>query len=89
MKGPLLVMGDFNAAEASPVIETLKLGGLHDTFADAGVGYGYTYGHALAKGLDFLRIDHILASREVRASSTSVGGEQASEHSPVIADVAF
>jgi endonuclease/exonuclease/phosphatase (EEP) superfamily protein YafD len=89
VKGPLLVLGDFNAAEASPVIETLKLGGLHDTFADAGLGYGYTYGHAMARGLDFLRIDHILASGGVRASKTFVGGEQASEHSPVVADVGF
>lgn len=82
---PLLVMGDFNAPEASPVVADLKRAGLRDSFAQAGKGYGFTYGHALDRKTDFLRIDHILASSELVVLSSEVGGGEASDHSPVLA----
>ena len=85
--GPVVVLGDFNAAEQSPVIENLKLAQLHDAFSEAGRGWGYTHGHALNQGIDLYRIDHILLSPSLRALHFEVGNSQASEHNPIVADV--
>jgi endonuclease/exonuclease/phosphatase family metal-dependent hydrolase len=84
---PLLVMGDLNAPEGSPVVAGLKLAGLRDAFSAAGHGYGYSHGHSLARGLDITRIDHILVSADVGVVHSEVGGGEASEHNPVIADL--
>lgn len=90
---PLIVAGDLNAPEASPVVQALMAAGLHNAFSAAGNGYGYTYGQALYRGLRgglaFLRIDHILLSGDILALRTWVGGGGASEHQPVIADLAL
>jgi endonuclease/exonuclease/phosphatase (EEP) superfamily protein YafD len=83
----LLVMGDLNAPEGSPVVDGLKLAGLRDAFSVAGRGYGYSHGHSLARGLDITRIDHILVSADVGVVHSEVGGGEASEHNPVIADL--
>ncbi|MDE2416693.1 MAG: endonuclease/exonuclease/phosphatase family protein [Burkholderiales bacterium] len=84
---PLLLMGDLNAQEASPVVVELKRTGLRDAFSAAGRGYGYTHGHSLSRGLDLLRIDHILASTDIGVVHSQVGGGEASEHNPVVADL--
>ncbi|MEO6030341.1 MAG: endonuclease/exonuclease/phosphatase family protein, partial [Burkholderiaceae bacterium] len=84
---PLVVAGDLNAPETSPVIRALLRSGLRDAFATAGLGYGYTYGHALRPGFSFLRIDHILVSPEIGVLDCFAGGARASEHRPVIADL--
>jgi endonuclease/exonuclease/phosphatase (EEP) superfamily protein YafD len=87
MPKPLILMGDFNAAEQSPAIANLKRAGLHDAFAQAGRGWGYTHGHALRQELDIYRIDHILLSASITALTATVGDSDASEHNAVIADV--
>jgi endonuclease/exonuclease/phosphatase (EEP) superfamily protein YafD len=84
---PLILAGDLNASQASPVIRRLLARGLRDAFASAGWGYGYTHGHALRVGVSFLRIDHILVSDEIGIVDAFPGGWQASEHRPVIADL--
>jgi endonuclease/exonuclease/phosphatase (EEP) superfamily protein YafD len=84
---PLIVAGDLNAAESSPVVRTLLALGLRDAFSTAGRGYGYTHGHSLRLRSDFLRIDHILVSDEIGVRHSEVGGKDASEHRPVIADL--
>ena len=84
---PVILAGDLNASEASPVIRTLLAQGLRDAFSSAGRGYGYTHGHALKLGISFLRIDHILVSPGIGVSAAFPGGWQASEHRPVIADL--
>ena len=83
---PLVVAGDLNAPESSPVIQALLGVGLRDAYSAAGRGYGYTYGHAI-RGLAFLRIDHILVSPDIAIADCFVGEGQASEHRPVIADL--
>ncbi len=83
---PLVVAGDLNAPEESPVVQGLLETGLRDAFSAAGRGYGYTYGHAM-RGIDFLRIDHILVSPDIAVSDSFVGQGHASEHRPVIADL--
>ncbi|HKX44232.1 MAG TPA: endonuclease/exonuclease/phosphatase family protein [Burkholderiaceae bacterium] len=84
---PLIVAGDLNAPETSPVIRTLLAQGLRDAFASAGRGYGYTLGHSLRLGISFLRIDHILVSPEIGVSRAYAGGKDGSEHRPVIAEL--
>lgn len=86
---PLVVAGDLNAPQASPVVQTLLATGLRDAFAEAGRGYGHSYGQALRLGLSFLRIDHILVSDEIGVAACEVGGGQASDHRPVVADLWF
>jgi len=87
MSGPILLGGDLNAPEASAVVQTLINTGLRDAFSAAGSGYGYTHGHHLLRGLSFLRIDHILVSKDIGVSDAFVGGRVASQHRPVIADL--
>jgi vancomycin resistance protein VanJ len=84
---PLVVAGDLNAPESSPVVQTLLAGGLRDAFSSAGRGYGYTWGHSLKQGIDFLRIDHILVSPDMGVMEAFAGRSDASEHRPVIADL--
>ena len=84
---PMILAGDLNASQVSPVIRTLLGQGLRDAFASAGLGYGYTHGHALRFGFSFLRIDHILVSDDIGVADAFAGGWEASEHRPVIADL--
>jgi endonuclease/exonuclease/phosphatase (EEP) superfamily protein YafD len=84
---PLILAGDLNAPEASPVIGRLLATGLRDAFSSAGRGYGFTHGHALKPRFSFLRIDHVLVSPEIGVADSFPGGPEASEHRPVIADL--
>ncbi len=84
---PLVLAGDLNAPDSSPVIARLRDAGLRDSFAAAGVGYGYSYGHSLRPRFSFLRIDHIMVSGEIGVKDSFVGGAEASAHRPVIADL--
>lgn len=84
---PMIVAGDLNAPESSPVVQALLQTGLRDAFSSAGTGYGYTHGHSLRPGISFLRIDHILVSEDIGVKSCFVGGSTASDHRPVIADL--
>lgn len=84
---PMILAGDLNAPEAAAVMRTLLRTGLRDAFSSAGTGYGYTHGHSLRLGFSFLRIDHVLVSPEIGVADSFVGGAQASEHRPVIADL--
>ncbi|HEY2188873.1 MAG TPA: endonuclease/exonuclease/phosphatase family protein [Caldimonas sp.] len=86
---PLVLGGDLNAPDSSAVIQSLLAVGLRDAFASGGRGYGYTYGHTLRARFSFLRIDHVLVSGDVEVVRAFVGGKDASEHRPVIADLRF
>ena len=65
LTGPLVLAGDLNAPPASPVLAALEAVGLRNAFSLAGRGYGYSYGHSMRWGYDFLRIDHIYVSRDI------------------------
>jgi endonuclease/exonuclease/phosphatase (EEP) superfamily protein YafD len=86
-KRPVVLMGDLNAPEHSPVVGHLLSTGLRDAFSAAGVGYGYTHGHSLRPHISFVRIDHVLVSPRFGVADTYVGGKDASEHRPVITDL--
>jgi len=84
---PCIVAGDLNAPEHSRVVQVLLDQGLRDVFSASSWGWGYTYGYSLIKGLSFLRIDHILVSQDIAVQQAVVGGKEASQHRPVIADI--
>jgi vancomycin resistance protein VanJ len=84
---PLVLAGDLNAPQSSPVIGSLLATGLRDAFTSAGRGYGYSHGHSLRNGFDLLRIDHVLVSPDIGVIACFVGQSDASEHRPVIADL--
>lgn len=86
---PVIIGGDLNAPARSMVIRTLEDAGLTDAFSSAGLGYGYTWGHSLRTRFPFLRIDHIMSSRELEAVDCRVGLASGSAHHPVIADFVF
>ena len=87
MARPLIVAGDLNAPEHSPVVRTLLQLGLRDAYSSAGRGYGYSYGQALRLGFSFLRIDHVLVSPGIGVTDGFAGSAGPSEHRPVIADL--
>ncbi|MDE2593528.1 MAG: endonuclease/exonuclease/phosphatase family protein [Burkholderiales bacterium] len=84
---PAILAGDLNAPERSMVVQTLLDVGLRDAFSAGGWGYGYTHGHSLRDGVSINRIDHILVSDEIGVADCQVGGKEASDHRPVIADL--
>ena len=84
---PVVLAGDLNAPEHSPVVRALLEAGLRDAFSAAGVGYGYTHGHSLRPHISFTRLDHILVSPAFGVADSFVGGKEASEHRPVITDL--
>ncbi len=84
---PVILAGDLNAPEHSPVLRQLLATGLRDAFSTAGTGYGYTHGHSLRPHISFNRIDHILVSPNIGVADSFIGGKEASEHRPVIADL--
>ena len=86
-RGPIIVAGDLNAPVQSLVCRALTGTGLRDAFSASGRGYGYTYGHRLRVRQSYVRIDHILTSREWRTLACWTGGTDGSDHSPVIADL--
>jgi endonuclease/exonuclease/phosphatase (EEP) superfamily protein YafD len=93
--GAVLVAGDLNSPEASRVCATLEEAGLQDAFSQAGRGYGYTYGHFLLRHRipwlhwSWMRLDHLLASRQIQVLRCWVGTRKASDHRPVFADLVW
>ncbi len=84
---PMIIAGDLNATDSSPIMRVLRDSGLRDTFSEAGRGYGFTHGHSLRPHISFLRIDHILISSELGVVESFAGGKEASAHRAVIADL--
>ncbi len=83
-KHPVIVAGDTNLPEGSRLLHE-HLGALRDGFAEAGIGWGYTY--PSQKAWPWMRIDRVLASPSFAFASFSVGGRDGSDHCPVIAEI--
>ena len=79
---PTLQTGHLNAPLQSLFCRLCGVG-LRDAFAEAGRGYGYTYGGYTP----YVRIDHILVSRQWQVENCSAGSAAGSDHCPVIADL--
>jgi vancomycin resistance protein VanJ len=82
--GPLLLAGDFNTTDDSPIFRE-HWRGFADAFSERGAGFGYTYliGHTQ------IRIDHVLAGPVWRFVRCWVGPDVGSPHRPVVAEANF
>jgi len=84
VKGPLLVVGDFNTPPESALFRQVWSGYV-DAFGSVGFGWGYTFANRRTS----VRIDHILVGGSGRAVRCWVGPDVGSPHRPVIADIAW
>lgn len=80
----VLLLGDLNAVPEAPEIATI-LTSLVDAWEQAGVGDGFT----ISADNPTRRIDYVLTSEDVVARSAAVITTDASDHLPVVADVAL
>ena len=86
---PVVVMGDFNAADQSTEHRMLRAAGLQDAFREAGWSFGHTFP---AAGRFFrvpmpplVRIDYVWASEHFTPVEAHVGPGLGSDHLPVLA----
>jgi len=86
---PRIVAGDFNEPVQSLACRSIMDVGFRDAFDVAGMGYGYTYGDTLPVRQAFMRIDHVMASRDWRILACHTGPVDGSDHRPVVADLAL
>jgi endonuclease/exonuclease/phosphatase family metal-dependent hydrolase len=80
---PTLLLGDLNATPGAPELQPL-LSRLHDAW-DASRGTGFTYPAEAPRE----RIDYVLVSPAFRVLDARVLDTQASDHRPVVADLAI
>jgi vancomycin resistance protein VanJ len=81
---PLVLGGDFNSPPDSYACRRMTER-LQSAFAAGGSGFGWSFpsNHPL------LRIDHLFASSDLRVLDCRVLSTKASDHCPVVADLAF
>jgi endonuclease/exonuclease/phosphatase family metal-dependent hydrolase len=77
--GPKLVLGDFNLPVESAIYRHYW-GNLEEVWLAAGNGFGFTR----LNGWITVRIDHILATKELKAVRSEVGQDYGSDHLPLI-----
>ena len=80
-KLPVIVAGDLNLPSLSP--EWTHLSFLNDGFCEASSGFGYTY----PRKRPFLRLDRILASKELSFTRFETACKQTSDHLCVVAEL--
>ena len=82
--GPFVVAGDTNLPGLSRVARSY-FASVTDGFTAAGAGFGYTY----PTKFPWMRIDRILASRNLEFTHFEVGSSRNSDHLSVVADLAL
>lgn len=80
--GRVMIVGDANLPTLSGV-RARYLGRFHDAFAEAGLGFGYTF----PSKWPWMRIDLLLASDQLKFLRAEVGRGRASDHVCVFGDV--
>lgn len=80
----VVLLGDLNASPETPEIGAITED-LADAWAQAGVGDGFTYDAATPHA----RIDYVMSSPDVVARSAVVVATDASDHLPVVVDLAL
>jgi endonuclease/exonuclease/phosphatase (EEP) superfamily protein YafD len=81
---PLILAGDFNTPPQGDLYGSLAAQ-FGDSFREAGWGWGYTY----PARPSLVRIDYVFHSRHWQPLRCRVGEGAASDHRPLIADLAF
>lgn len=84
---PAIVAGDLNSTERSDPYRTIVAAGFDDPHRDAGAGPGFTWPNS-SRVPPLLRIDWVL-TRGFEPVGSHVGAAVASDHLPVVADLAF
>ncbi len=84
---PMIVIGDFNLTDQQSPYAALT-NRLCDAHDESGWGMGFT-ARILSLGLPMWRIDYVFHSPELVALRTALGDFGASDHRPVIAELAF
>ncbi len=79
---PILVIGDFNDTPQSYAYADLLGEDMHDSFVERGSGIGTTY----AGSIPGLRIDYVLASKEITITQHEVLKLHYSDHYPIVAE---
>jgi endonuclease/exonuclease/phosphatase (EEP) superfamily protein YafD len=85
-KGPVLIVGDFNATEHSLVYKQLKDSGLRSAHDDRGRGYAMTWPNGTLP-IPPIRIDQAFLSPDVECLDIREGVGEGSDHKPLIVDV--
>jgi endonuclease/exonuclease/phosphatase (EEP) superfamily protein YafD len=85
---PLVVAGDLNATWDHRPFRDLMSTGLRDAAVEAGRGGARTWPNDWRLVPPFLRLDHILVSRDVAVAGYRTGPGQGSDHRSVIAELA-
>jgi endonuclease/exonuclease/phosphatase (EEP) superfamily protein YafD len=85
-KGPVVIVGDFNATQYSRVYKQLTAFRFRSAHEDRGRGYATTWPNGYY-WLPPIRIDQALLSPEVECLSISEGEGRGSDHKPLILDV--
>jgi len=86
-KGPLVVVGDFNATQFSDVYQQLTADRLRSAHQDRGRGYATTWPNGQYWLPSLIRIDQALLSPEIECLSIREGEGRGSDHKPLILDV--
>jgi endonuclease/exonuclease/phosphatase (EEP) superfamily protein YafD len=85
-KGPVLVVGDFNATEHSRVYRDLTQGRFRSAHEDRGRGWASTWPNGKYP-LPPIRIDQAFVSRQVECLRIVEGEGRGSDHKPLVVDV--
>jgi endonuclease/exonuclease/phosphatase (EEP) superfamily protein YafD len=85
-RGPLVIVGDFNATQHSRVYEQLTNDRLRSAHEDQGRGYATTWPNG-DNLLPPIRIDQVLLSPEVDCVAIREGIGRGSDHKPLVMDV--
>lgn len=91
--GLVLLVGDFNMSEFSPIYEQLNVH-FNDAYRKASWGLGATWPGAASEELDdifprLVRLDYLWYSYGLEAYSAIVGPRLASDHLPLIVEIGF
>jgi endonuclease/exonuclease/phosphatase (EEP) superfamily protein YafD len=86
---PLVVAGDFNSTADLPEFRSVLDEGLSDTAVLVGKGWEMTWPRNQAWVLPYLRLDHVLVSRQLTVTGYRLGTGRGSDHKPVIVDIAL
>lgn len=88
---PVVISGDFNFTQLSPNYRYLHSFGMRSSADLAGFGVGNTWGPKWSwmNNLPGMRIDHILMTPQLTATSHRVGLDDGSDHRPIVADIGF
>ena len=84
LEGPVLIMGDFNMSDQSPVYDMVSTA-LKDSYREVGWGFGFTFPnnlklHSVPVPGPFLRIDYVFHSGQLNAQLAQVSCKGGSDH---------